>query len=67
VIVLAVLYLAPIVVYCVTNFIYGMFFGSPHSRDSGLISPRIPEIVCLLAAVAWTILILKLLWGVIAP
>jgi hypothetical protein len=50
----------------VANFIYGMFFGSPRS-SSGLVSARIPEIVGLLAAMAWTILLLKLLWEATAP
>lgn len=66
-IVLVAFYLVPIVVYCVANIIFGFFFGSPRSRESGLIIPRIPEIIGLLAAVAWTILFLKLLWDAIAP
>ena len=69
VMVLVAFYLVPIVVYCVANIIYGIFFGSPpRSRDySDPISPRIPGIIGLLAAIAWTILFLKLLWDVIWP
>jgi hypothetical protein len=66
--VLVAFYLVPVVVYCVANIIYGVFFGGPpRSRYYSLIGPRIPEIVGLLAAIAWTILFLKLLWDAIWP
>ena len=66
--VLVTFYLVPIVVYCVANITYGLFLGGPpRSRYYSLIGPRIPEIVGLLAAIAWTILFLKLLWDAIWP
>ena len=68
--VLVAFYLVPIVVYCIANIVFGIFFGRPpRSRDyySDRIGPRIPEIIGLLAAVAWTILFAKLLWDAIWP